>query len=149
MQGQSITYEFYVTDWGNNELFGGAWETWEKGVFYDSFFDAIQPEGKIHKAGSAHCLNFWGFTWGAIFNGMYHAEWVAERLANPGTALEDLEPYSPCFDLDEVTGAEMGAFYSSFGGLFEPGGVDNGFFARLWRFFWGLIRQWFGWLPFI
>jgi len=112
-----INYKWEKTDWAGDPSFGGGWEVWkfDPTKNYFDYDQGIQPRGNLHVAGSPHCREFWGFTWGAVLNGIWNAEWIVNRLAG-----SDEIPYTPCEDLDIVTNGDMRRFYEKFGDLFTP-----------------------------
>lgn len=115
----SNTYTIKRTDWASNDSTLGAWEQWQFGSTYEDWYDAAGPLGNLHLAGSAHCLEYWGFTWGAMINGIYNGEFVVNRILYPTESLDYQEPYSPC-DTDSSFKTEFGRFYEANGHFFEP-----------------------------
>lgn len=89
--------DWKATNWFNNKHYGGSWEYWpvDNGDYVD-FDQAIQPVERLYKGGTAHCRNFWGFTWAAIMSGLWNAQWIDLRRSDPTAEA----PYTPC----EVTG---------------------------------------------
>jgi monoamine oxidase len=113
LPGYENSSSSYKTDWMNDPFARGGWEIWELGKTYEDFDEAIEPQGILHLAGAAHCRNFFGFTWGAIFSGIFSAEWVAGRLG--GDTLEAAKPaFNPCFDNDGIKKAEWQGFYAPY-----------------------------------
>lgn len=112
-------FSWDITSWKSNPLYSGGWETWEVGGTFSDYQAAIQPVQRLHKAGAAHCLNLYGFTYGAILSGLWQVEWIMNRLMNVPVA--DEVPYTPCEDSGRVTNREWRQFYDKFGSLFEAG----------------------------
>jgi len=115
----SIEYMTDISDWAGDEFFAGGWEYWPVGGTYFDFQEGLEPVGKIHKAGASFCQEFYGFTWGAIFSGIWAAEWVHTRIANEVSGDLADAPYTPCQDDKTINNLELRTFYENYGSLFD------------------------------
>ena len=79
-----------------------------------------QPRAIVKQAGAGNCLNLWGFTWGAILSGVKEAEWIVNRMDQPGSLVEELQPYSACEDTLTVSNADYKGFYRKYADFFKP-----------------------------
>lgn len=116
LPGWEAPTKSHVTDFNGNRFFRGSWEIWPLGAGnYKDFDDAIQPQGTLHLAGAAHCSRYWGFTWGAIFSGIWNADVINERM--DGVSLDDAieAAYTPCQDTGNISRKDWRKVYKCTG----------------------------------
>lgn len=105
----TIKWDFATTNWSGNPNFLGSWEWSRFGLNYKDYFENVEPRGKLHIAGAAHCNRYWGFTWAAILSGMHQGEWVAKKYNenDPNRPA----PYTPCDDPDDISDEDWRQIY--------------------------------------
>lgn len=96
-----------ITNWLGDDSFLGSWERWaynDNTLDLGDYYDFIKPRNQtLFFAGSGMCLRYWGFMHGAYFSGVKTANWVLNSLAGNTET-----PYSPCDDINNIVGSELG-----------------------------------------